>query len=96
VPAVEPELMPQPELGTGDAEALFQCLKQLRKRLAQAREVPPYVVFSDKSLRAMAAACPTTPAAFLACPGVGEHKLEAYGAEFLRAIRGFLDAGSCE
>jgi ATP-dependent DNA helicase RecQ len=78
-----------------DAEGLFQCLKQLRKRLARAREVPPYMVFSDKSLRAMAAACPTTSAAFLACPGVGERKLEAYGEEFIRAVREFLDTGSC-
>jgi ATP-dependent DNA helicase RecQ len=78
-----------------DAEGLFQCLKRLRLRLARAREVPPYVVFSDKSLRAIAATQPTTPAAFLACPGVGERKLEAYGAEFLRAVRAYLTDGSC-
>jgi ATP-dependent DNA helicase RecQ len=92
-----------PELALGgppsgalaDAEGLFQCLKRLRLRLARARELPPYVVFSDKSLRAIAAAQPTTAAGFLACPGVGERKLEAYGAEFLRAIREYLASGSC-
>jgi ATP-dependent DNA helicase RecQ len=81
--------------GPADAEGLFQCLKRLRKRLAAARDLPPYVVFSDKTLRAIAAAQPATPAAFLACPGVGERKLEAYGEEFLRAVRGYLAGGGC-
>ncbi len=78
-----------------DAEGLFQCLKRLRRRLAAARDLPPYVVFSDKTLRAIAAAQPATPAAFLACPGVGERKLEAYGEEFLRAVREFAATGEC-
>ena len=78
-----------------DAEGLFQCLKRLRMRLAKAREVPPYVVFSDKTLRAIASSQPTTPAAFLRCPGVGERKLEAYGEEFLRAVREYAASGSC-
>jgi len=78
-----------------DPEGLFQCLKRLRLRLAKARDVPPYVVFSDKTLRAIASSQPTTSAAFLGCPGVGERKLEAYGADFLRAVRDFLNTGSC-
>jgi len=78
-----------------DAEELFQCLKRLRKRLAQARDVPPYVVFSDKTLRAIAASQPATRAAFLRCPGVGERKLEAYGEEFLRAVKEYLADGRC-
>jgi ATP-dependent DNA helicase RecQ len=53
------------------------------------------VVFSDKTLRAIAEAQPTTRAALLSCPGVGERKLEAYGEEFLRAVREYLAAGSC-
>ena len=64
-------------------------------RLAKARDVPPYVVFSDKTLRAIASSQPTTAAAFLRCPGVGERKLEAYGGEFLRAVREFVDTGNC-
>ncbi len=81
------------EPGLADAEGLFQCLKRLR--LARARDVPPYVVFSDKTLRAIAAAQPTTPAAFLRCPGVGERKLEAYGGDFLRAVREYAAGGGC-
>ena len=54
-----------------DAEGLFQCLKRLRRRLAAARDLPPYVVFSDKTLRAIAAAQPATPAAFLRLPRRG-------------------------
>jgi len=98
--AAAPEA-PDGELGLAsavpavDAEGLFQCLKRLRRRLAAARDLPPYVVFSDKTLRAIAASQPATPAAFLACPGVGERKLEAYGEEFLRAVRGYLAGGGC-
>jgi ATP-dependent DNA helicase RecQ len=79
-----------PALAQADAERLFQCLKRLRKRIAQARDVPPYVVFSDKSLRAMVGSCPSSRAAFLRCPGVGERKLAAYGDEFIQAIGEFL------
>jgi ATP-dependent DNA helicase RecQ len=86
-----------PEAGPrADPEGLFQCLKRLRLRLARARELPPYVVFSDKTLRAIAAAQPATPSAFLACPGVGERKLEAYGEEFLRAVREFASGGQSD
>jgi ATP-dependent DNA helicase RecQ len=84
-----------PALPAADAEGLFQFLKRLRKRLAQARDVPPYVVFSDKTLRAIAASRPTTRAAFLRCPGVGERKLEAYGEVFLRAVREYAATGGC-
>ena len=93
-PSAVPELGPGDAPGSvpADAEGLFQCLKQLRRRLAQARDVPPYVVFSDKTLRAIAAAQPATRSALLRCPGVGERKLEAYGEEFLRAVREYRAA----
>jgi len=73
-----------------DQEQLFTQLKALRRHIAAERNVPPYVVFSDKTLRFMAANCPTDRAAFLRCPGVGERKLEAYGGEFIGLIREFL------
>jgi len=79
----------------GEAEALFLCLKKVRRELAQARQLPPYIVFSDKTLRAMARGRPRDAAALLRCPGVGEHKLDAYGSAFLRAIMRFLDGGGC-
>jgi ATP-dependent DNA helicase RecQ len=94
-PAPRPGFAPAFGGSLAEAEGLFQCLKRLRRRLAQARDLPPYVVFSDKTLRAIAEAQPTTRAALLSCPGVGERKLEAYGEEFLRAVREYLAAGSC-
>ncbi|MEE8191724.1 MAG: ATP-dependent DNA helicase RecQ [Gemmatimonadales bacterium] len=64
-------------------DGLFQRLRELRKRLADAQDVPAYIVFSDRTLRAIAAAKPTTPAALLEVLGVGPAKLERYGAELL-------------
>jgi len=71
-------------------EGLFQVLRQLRKRIAAARNVPPYVIFGDKTLHAMARNRPTDSAGLLRCPGVGDAKLAAYGPLFLTAIREFL------
>ncbi|MGQ0615252.1 MAG: DNA helicase RecQ [Planctomycetaceae bacterium] len=67
-------------------EALFQRLRGLRKRLADERGVPPYVVFSDVSLRQMARHYPSTLAEFLAISGVGEKKAAEYGEAFLDEI----------
>ena len=69
----------------GDPD-LFEALKVVRKRLADEHEVPAYVVFSDKTLKDMAAKVPKTSAEFRQVHGVGEAKLEAYGSIFLRAI----------
>jgi ATP-dependent DNA helicase RecQ len=71
-------------------EGLFQALRQVRRRIAEARGVPPYVIFGDRTLRAMAKNRPTDSAGLLRCPGVGEAKLSAYGPLFLTAIREFL------
>jgi ATP-dependent DNA helicase RecQ len=70
-------------------EALFEQLRALRKRLADAQGVPPYVVFSDASLREMAARRPCSDGAFLAIPGVGARKLAQYGPAFLELIAAF-------
>jgi ATP-dependent DNA helicase RecQ len=67
-------------------ESLFQRLRSLRKRLADEKGVPPYVVFSDVALRQMARYYPETPDAFTRISGVGEVKLRDFGDEFLRAI----------
>ena len=71
-------------------EGLFQVLRQVRKQIAEARSVPPYIIFGDKTLRAMARNRPTDSAGLLRCPGVGDAKLAAYGPLFLTAIREFL------
>lgn len=66
---------------------LFQYLRVLRKRLSDELSVPPYVVFPDSSLQAMALRRPQDDAHFAHIPGVGSRKLEAYGALFTDAIR---------
>lgn len=73
-----------------EADALFEALRGLRKELADRQGVPPYVVFSDASLRQMAERQPLTSAAFLDISGVGSRKLAQYGAAFTSAIRAFL------
>lgn len=67
-------------------EALFEHLRELRKELADEKGVPPYVVFGDATLVHMAREKPLDDDAFLALNGVGEHKLEKYGPDFLNAI----------
>jgi ATP-dependent DNA helicase RecQ len=73
-----------------EAEALFEALRSLRKTLADQQGVPPYVVFSDASLKQMAERQPLTSTAFLDISGVGSRKLAQYGAAFTAAIRAFL------
>lgn len=76
-----------------DEESLFQKLRELRRTIAQEIGKPPYIVFSDKTLRDMARIKPVTNAQFLAINGVGQHKLDLYGQRFMQAIASF-NAGS--
>ena len=76
-------------------EGLFQCLRSVRRTIAQSRKLPPYVIFSDKALRSMAQNRPTDATGFLRCYGVGDAKLEAYGSAFLTAIREWSATGRC-
>ncbi len=69
-------------------EELFEQLRALRKRLADAQRVPAYVVFSDATLAEMAARKPRTEADLLEVGGVGQTKLERYGEAFLEVIAG--------
>ncbi|TMO71980.1 DNA helicase RecQ [Pseudoalteromonas sp. S3785] len=69
---------------------LFARLRALRKELADADDVPPYVVFNDKTLAEMAQLMPTNDSEFLKVSGVGFTKLNKYGGEFLTAIRNYL------
>ncbi len=72
-------------------EELFEKLRALRKQLADAAGVPPFVVFSDASLAEMAAYLPTDSVTFQQIRGVGAHKLQRYGPAFLAEIRRFRD-----
>ncbi|MDI1313459.1 ATP-dependent DNA helicase RecQ, partial [Prosthecobacter sp.] len=72
-------------------EGLFEELRVLRKKLADERGVPPYVVFGDTSLRHMCREYPRTERDFLAIPGVGSQKLADYGEAFMGAITQWLE-----
>jgi ATP-dependent DNA helicase RecQ len=67
--------------------ALWEALRDCRKRLADENNVPPYVIFHDASLLEMAASKPQNESDFLAVSGVGEAKLKRYGPDFLEVVR---------
>ncbi len=74
---------------SGDApydNKLFELLRTQRKQIADEQGIPPYVVFSDRTLLDMAASLPRTAEAMLGVSGVGEVKLQRYGRHFLRLI----------
>ena len=73
-------------------EKLFDVLRTVRRQLADERNVPAYVIFSDVALREMARSYPTTPAEFRRIPGVGEQKLKDFAEPFLAAIRDYLES----
>ena len=66
---------------------LWNALRSCRKRLAEEHGVPPYVIFHDATLREMLEFRPTTESELLSITGVGNSKLERFGAEFLEVIR---------
>ncbi|WP_010630682.1 DNA helicase RecQ [Sporolactobacillus vineae] len=73
---------------------LFEKLKQVRKELAQKEFVPPYIIFSDQSLREMSAQLPSNDREFLMIRGVGQQKLEKYGQAFMTAIAAYEAAAA--
>jgi ATP-dependent DNA helicase RecQ len=92
---IEPEKQRRRRSGAPDEgmpfhAGLFEHLRGMRKEVADGANVPPYVVFADRSLRAMAAHLPTTLDDLGRLHGVGSHKLDSYGEPFLKAIRVFL------
>ena len=73
-------------------EVLFERLRDLRRKLADERNVPAYVIFSDVSLREMAKNYPTTATEFRRISGVGEQKLRDFADAFLGEIKNYLAA----
>jgi ATP-dependent DNA helicase RecQ len=71
--------------------ALFERLRIVRKRLAQTNKVPPYIIFSDKTLHEMSRQYPVTAAKMRRVPGVGDVKLERYGDDFVTEIKAYVD-----
>lgn len=74
---------------SAEVEILFDRLRKLRKQIADAQSVPPYVVFADSSIRLMAQQQPQTLESFAEISGVGTHKLTQYGDKFVSEIRAF-------
>jgi ATP-dependent DNA helicase RecQ len=75
-------------------DPLFDRLRALRKRLADAGSVPPYVIFHDATLREMSQRRVTSLDQFATIPGVGAMKLAKYGEEFVSEIRSFAEGGA--
>lgn len=84
-----PRAAPVPEAEPAYNAVLFDRLRSLRRELADAADLPPFVVFSDRSLTEMAAYLPQSPQSFLAMHGVGQRKLAQYGEPFLATIRAY-------
>jgi ATP-dependent DNA helicase RecQ len=72
-------------------EALFEKLRALRKELADKQGVPPYIVFSDKTLHEMCRLYPASLSDIAGITGVGAAKLERYGDDFIKAIKTYLN-----
>lgn len=82
------EQVARKQMDTNDE--LFEILRTVRKEIADREKIPPYIVFSDSTLRDMCAKCPEDEASMLSVKGVAETKLERYGHEFLAAITEYL------
>jgi ATP-dependent DNA helicase RecQ len=77
-------------------EALFSKLRTLRKKMAGAQHVPPYIVFSDKTLHEMCRLFPSTLSDMRKISGVGDAKLERYGEDFILEIRSYIGMREAE
>ncbi len=84
---LEPEM-----IGSAAAdEVLFSILKDIRKKISKRQDVPPFVIFQDPSLEAMATTYPITMEELQNIPGVGAGKAKRYGDEFLRVIKEYVE-----
>ncbi|MGZ4107353.1 MAG: RQC domain-containing protein, partial [Tumebacillaceae bacterium] len=70
---------------------LFEQLRNLRKEISQEEKVPPYIIFSDSTLREMSEYCPVDEASLLRIKGVGEAKFNKYGDVFLELLRAYAN-----
>lgn len=79
----------------GDA-VLVKMLKDLRKKIAKSKEIPPYVVFQDSSIDDMSIKYPITIEELTQVHGVGEGKAKKYGAEFISLIAQYVEENDIE
>lgn len=87
------ESEPQPmAMGSGAAdEILYKILLDLRKKIAKKNDVPPYVIFQESSLEAMATTYPITMEELSFIPGVGTGKAKRFGNEFIKTIKEYVE-----
>lgn len=76
--------------------ALFSIMKDLRKKLSKQLDVPPFVIFQDPSLEAMATTYPVTLEELQNIPGVGSGKAKRYGTEFVALIKKYVEENEIE
>ncbi|ANN32745.1 ATP-dependent DNA helicase RecQ [Bacillus thuringiensis serovar coreanensis] len=70
---------------------LFEVLREVRKEIARGEGVPPFVIFSDQTLKDMCVKMPQNDSELLTVKGIGEHKLVKYGSHFLQAVQHFIE-----
>ena len=75
---------------------LFAILNALRRKIAQQHDLPPYVIFQDPSLDAMATTYPVTIEELANIPGVGGGKATRYGQDFVKVIKAYVDENEIE
>ncbi len=71
-------------------EDLFASLREMRLKLARASDLPPFVIFHDRTLRAISRQLPQTTSELLAIKGCGEYKVSAYGSQTIEVVRTYL------
>jgi ATP-dependent DNA helicase RecQ len=86
----------RPSAGKSYDEKLFEMLKTLRKQVAKAKNLPPYVIFQDPSLEEMATIYPTTKDELAQVNGVGMGKVNKFGKEFIEVIQKYVDDNEIE
>ena len=88
----EEQRMSSVPVGLDEDKELFEKLREVRKRIADEHQWPAYIVLSDRSLHHLAAEKPTTLAAFGNVFGIGEHKRDTFGAQFIEVIKEYAPA----
>ncbi|MFQ5630944.1 MAG: HRDC domain-containing protein, partial [bacterium] len=91
LPELEEDLFAQKRLAESRFDTqLFEELRNLRTSLARSRNVPPYVIFSDKTLKEMATFYPTEKHEFWRISGIGEEKMRTLVPKFMAKIRDYV------
>lgn len=95
-PDVDADTASRSAAGGAVDEVLFKMLRSLRKDMAAKRNLPPYMIFQDPSLEAMATIYPLTEEELLSIPGVGQGKARRFGKEFLELIGRHVEENEIE